>query len=215
MGGGFPGAAFGGPAALMAALAPDGPVYQAGTLSGNPGRHGGRPRDAAALHAGGLRPPRRRRAHRRRRGGAALSAAGVPHTDPVGGQHVQHLPARAWCAITTTRSAPSAPAYAAFFHAMLAQGVHPAPSAYEAWGRQRRPRRGGPGPDPRRLPGPRPRPQTRLRHRASDAHAGPSSFATARCSTRRRCSMAAPDGYHLRARSGDGRVPATTSPTTI
>ena len=36
MGGGFPAAAFGGRADVMAMLAPDGPVYQAGTLSGNP-----------------------------------------------------------------------------------------------------------------------------------------------------------------------------------
>jgi glutamate-1-semialdehyde 2,1-aminomutase len=36
IGGGLPAAAFGGRAEIMAALAPDGPVYQAGTLSGNP-----------------------------------------------------------------------------------------------------------------------------------------------------------------------------------
>src|SRR6476619_4806995 len=36
MGGGFPAAAFGGRADVMAMLAPLGPVYQAGTLSGNP-----------------------------------------------------------------------------------------------------------------------------------------------------------------------------------
>ena len=36
MGGGFPAAAFGGRADVMAQLAPSGPVYQAGTLSGNP-----------------------------------------------------------------------------------------------------------------------------------------------------------------------------------
>src|SRR5690606_41035932 len=36
MGGGFPAAAFGGRADVMAHLAPAGPVYQAGTLSGNP-----------------------------------------------------------------------------------------------------------------------------------------------------------------------------------
>ena len=36
MGGGFPAAAFGGRADVMARLAPEGPVYQAGTLSGNP-----------------------------------------------------------------------------------------------------------------------------------------------------------------------------------
>ena len=36
VGGGMPAAAFGGRAEIMASLAPDGPVYQAGTLSGNP-----------------------------------------------------------------------------------------------------------------------------------------------------------------------------------
>jgi glutamate-1-semialdehyde 2,1-aminomutase len=36
VGGGMPAAAFGGRADIMASLAPDGPVYQAGTLSGNP-----------------------------------------------------------------------------------------------------------------------------------------------------------------------------------
>lgn len=36
VGGGLPAAAFGGRADIMASLAPDGPVYQAGTLSGNP-----------------------------------------------------------------------------------------------------------------------------------------------------------------------------------
>ena len=36
MGGGLPAAAFGGRADVMAQLAPAGPVYQAGTLSGNP-----------------------------------------------------------------------------------------------------------------------------------------------------------------------------------
>ncbi len=36
VGGGFPAAAFGGRADIMAVLAPEGPVYQAGTLSGNP-----------------------------------------------------------------------------------------------------------------------------------------------------------------------------------
>lgn len=36
IGGGFPAAAFGGRADIMSLLAPDGPVYQAGTLSGNP-----------------------------------------------------------------------------------------------------------------------------------------------------------------------------------
>ena len=42
IGGGLPVGAFGGRADVLASLAPDGPVYQAGTLSGNPAGHGGR-----------------------------------------------------------------------------------------------------------------------------------------------------------------------------
>ncbi len=43
IGGGLPVGAFGGRAEIMDFLSPDGPVYQAGTLSGNPARHGGWP----------------------------------------------------------------------------------------------------------------------------------------------------------------------------
>ena len=50
MSGGLPAAAFGGRAEVMARLAPAGPVYQAGTLSGNPGGGRRRARDAAQLH---------------------------------------------------------------------------------------------------------------------------------------------------------------------
>ena len=42
VGGGLPAAAYGGKRALMEQIAPAGPVYQAGTLSGNPARDGGR-----------------------------------------------------------------------------------------------------------------------------------------------------------------------------
>ena len=58
MGGGFPAAAFGGRADVMALLAPDGPVYQAGTLSGNPVATAAGPRHAAGLRRRPLRPPR-------------------------------------------------------------------------------------------------------------------------------------------------------------
>src|SRR5690242_13682317 len=79
MGGGFPAAAFGGRADVMAALAPTGSVYQAGTLSGNP-----------VAATAGLTTLRLATddvyAHLHRAGaairegaGEALSAAGVPH----------------------------------------------------------------------------------------------------------------------------------------
>ena len=60
MGGGFPAAAFGGRADLMAHLAPEGPVYQAGTLSGNPVATTAGLATLRLATARGLRPPRRR-----------------------------------------------------------------------------------------------------------------------------------------------------------
>ena len=82
IGGGLPVGAYGGRADLMAIVAPDGPVYQAGTLSGNPLGDGGRPRDARP--AGAARTPTRR-SRRRARGsrracGRRARAACMPVT---------------------------------------------------------------------------------------------------------------------------------------
>jgi len=133
MGGGFPAAAFGGPAALMAALAPDGPVYQAGTLSGNP-----------VATAAGLATLQRCTpevyahldavAHTvADAAAAALSAAGVPHTVQWAGSMFSIFFCEGLVRDYDDAKRTSAPAYAAFFHAMLAQGVHLPPSAYEVW----------------------------------------------------------------------------------
>ena len=62
LGGGLPLAAFGGRADVMAELAPTGPVYQAGTLSGNPlADRSGPDRAAPAARSRRLRPSSRRR----------------------------------------------------------------------------------------------------------------------------------------------------------
>ena len=66
MGGGFPAAAFGGRADVMSRLAPEGPVYQAGTLSGNPiattaGLDHAAARDRRGLRATSVPPPTRSR----------------------------------------------------------------------------------------------------------------------------------------------------------
>jgi glutamate-1-semialdehyde 2,1-aminomutase len=133
MSGGLPAAAFGGSAALMGHLAPAGPVYQAGTLSGNPVavaaglatlRHAD---DAvyAALDANADRLAAML--------GDALSAEGVPHRVQRAGNMLSvfftedevHDYAGAQAA-QTWRFPP-------FFHAMLDRGVYPPPSAYEAW----------------------------------------------------------------------------------
>jgi glutamate-1-semialdehyde 2,1-aminomutase len=134
MGGGLPAAAFGGRADIMDRLAPIGPVYQAGTLSGNPLATAAglatlqactpevysRVDEAAALVA--------------KLATEALTVAGVPH-------HLQT--AGNLFSVFLGRSAPvqnfddartqSAAAYAAFFHAMLDAGVYLPPSPFEAW----------------------------------------------------------------------------------
>ena len=133
MGGGLPAAAFGGRADVMAALAPDGPVYQAGTLSGNPIA------TAAGLTTLRLATPEvydhlAGVADTLRAGVAeAFTAAGVPHviqsTGSMFSVFFSEKPARDFEGASRTDSA----AYGAFFHAMLDRGVHLPPSAYEAW----------------------------------------------------------------------------------
>jgi glutamate-1-semialdehyde 2,1-aminomutase len=133
-GGGLPAAAFGGPAEIMDMLAPAGPVYQAGTLSGNP-----------LATAAGLATLRACTPEVYTRVDAAaatvakltadaLSRSGVPHRLQAGGnlfsvflghdQPVRDFDEARW---------QSRDAYAAFFHAMLAAGVYLPPSGYEAW----------------------------------------------------------------------------------
>ena len=133
MSGGLPAAAFGGPAVLMSHLAPAGPVYQAGTLSGNP-----------VAVAAGLATLRNATAdvyatldaHAARLGamiGDALRAEGVPHRVQFAGNLLSvfftddevHDYAGAQAAATWR--------FPAFFHALLERGVYPPPSPFEAW----------------------------------------------------------------------------------
>ena len=136
MGGGLPAAAFGGRADVMAHLAPAGPVYQAGTLAGNPVATAARPHHPAALHAERLRPPRR---HRRDASAASSSRRWPPRASRTASQHGGHAvlasssARRPPCATTTTARTQEAWRYAAFFHAMLDHGVYLPPSAFEAW----------------------------------------------------------------------------------
>ena len=133
MGGGLPAAAFGGRADVMSALAPDGPVYQAGTLSGNPIA------TAAGLTTLRLATPEVYAhldsvADTLRAGVAdAFTAAGVPHviqsTGSMFSVFLTDEPVLNFAGASLTDAA----AYGAFFHAMLDRGVHLPPSAYEAW----------------------------------------------------------------------------------
>ncbi len=134
MGGGLPAAAFGGRAEIMSRLAPAGPVYQAGTLSGNP--------LATAAGLATLRECDREVYARVDRAAAAvaklaadaLTSAGVPFRLQEAGSLFSFFlgvqdPVRDFGAARAQSSA----AYAAFFHAMLDHGVYLPPSPYEAW----------------------------------------------------------------------------------
>jgi glutamate-1-semialdehyde 2,1-aminomutase len=113
VGGGLPLAAFGGRAEIMEELAPSGPVYQAGTLSGNP-----------LATAAGLSVLRRLRDHavyeELERRGARLEAGLSRHG------RVARVGAM------TTLFAADAEQYAALFRHLLERGIYVAPSQYEA-----------------------------------------------------------------------------------
>ncbi|MFY1653666.1 glutamate-1-semialdehyde 2,1-aminomutase [Solwaraspora sp. WMMB762] len=133
MGGGLPAAAFGGRAEIMRQLAPAGPVYQAGTLSGNP-----------LACAAGLATLRladtdlyRRLADTATRvaelATGALTAAGVPHRLSTAGTMFSIFFTDAEVTDYAGARLQDVDAYRAFFHAMLAHGVYLPPSAFEAW----------------------------------------------------------------------------------
>jgi glutamate-1-semialdehyde 2,1-aminomutase len=133
MGGGFPAAAFGGRADVMAHLAPEGPVYQAGTLSGNPvAATAGLTTlrlatDEVYTHIGHAAETVKTAL------GESLTAAGVPHVVQSAGTMFSVFFTDTAVRDFTDASRTDATAYAAFFHAMLDRGVYLPPSAYEAW----------------------------------------------------------------------------------
>ena len=132
VGGGFPLAAFGGSAEIMAHLAPEGPVYQAGTLSGNPVAV------AAGLAQLGLLDAEaykglRQRAERLMAGMTdAFASAGVPAQV----QSVESMFSVFFSAAPVRNFAEAQAAdhglYARFFNGMLTRGHSFPPSGYEA-----------------------------------------------------------------------------------
>ena len=130
-GGGMPLAAFGGRAGVMAELAPSGPVYQAGTLSGNPLA------TAAALAV--LRRLRDPGVYRRLEESASALERGLAQAaagEPVALQRVGSMatlffregPIRDFEDASTSDTSR----YAAFFRHLLDAGVYVAPSQFEA-----------------------------------------------------------------------------------
>ena len=133
IGGGMPLAAVAGGAEIMDLLAPEGPVYQAGTLSGNP----------VATTAGlatleHCTPDvyahlNRTSADVSRIVSEAFTRHGIAHQAPIAGNlfsfFLTDIPVRTYDDARTQDTA----AFGRFFHAMLDNGVWLPPSAYEAW----------------------------------------------------------------------------------
>jgi glutamate-1-semialdehyde 2,1-aminomutase len=134
VGGGFPAAAYGGRRDLMELIAPAGPVYQAGTLSGNPVAMAA---GLATLEVLSDNPGLwQRAAGWADQAGAmirsAAERAGVPVTLQSAGTmftvFFSDTPVRTFAEAKRT----DREAYSRFFHAMLDAGVYLPPSAYEA-----------------------------------------------------------------------------------
>jgi glutamate-1-semialdehyde 2,1-aminomutase len=136
MGGGFPAAAFGGRADVMSHLSPEGPVYQAGTLSGNPVATTA---GLATLRLATDEVYRHIDETSRQLQSAvteAFDAAGLPHLIQSTGnmfsvffveEDVKEVPS------FEVASTQRTDRFKVFFHAMLDQGVYLPPSAFEAW----------------------------------------------------------------------------------
>jgi glutamate-1-semialdehyde 2,1-aminomutase len=133
IGGGLPVGAYGGRADVMELVAPAGPVYQAGTLSGNP----------LAMTAGlwalselspGLYRYLAKLGSALAKGLAdAARTAGVPMQVNAFGSLVTPFFTSTPVRDYQSAAAADTTAYAAFFRGMLERGVYPPPSQFEAW----------------------------------------------------------------------------------
>lgn len=137
VGGGMPVAGLGGPASVMDQLAPTGPVYQAGTLSGNP-----------VAVAAGLTTLRLADDAVYARVDAVADAIATALGDALSAEGVEHRVQRAGSLFSTffgplaaaegvrdyaQAQAQEAYRYRALFHALLDAGVNLPPSVFEAW----------------------------------------------------------------------------------
>ncbi|PBS11187.1 glutamate-1-semialdehyde-2,1-aminomutase [Lysobacteraceae bacterium NML93-0792] len=134
IGGGMPVGAYGGRRDLMERIAPAGPIYQAGTLSGNPVAMAAGLAMLDLVSAPGFHDALEASTHALCDGlEAAARDAGVPFTTArVGGMFGLFFTEQAYVDTYAQAIACDAAAFNRFFHAMLARGVYLAPSAFEA-----------------------------------------------------------------------------------
>jgi glutamate-1-semialdehyde 2,1-aminomutase len=133
VGGGLPAAAYGGRADILSLIAPAGPVYQAGTLSGNPLAMAAGAVQLELLQEPGMYEQLEQRSAALTAGlvGAAQSAGVAVQTTRVGSMFCTFFTSDV---VTDEASAKQSDtgAFARYFRAMLERGVYLAPSQFEA-----------------------------------------------------------------------------------
>ena len=134
IGGGMPVGAFGGKQEFMELVAPSGPVYQAGTLSGNPVAMAAGLANLDLITAPGFYEDLNMKARSLLRGIAlATSEAGIPmFFSQVGGMFGLFFTNQTKVSTFEHVMACDIERFRQFFHGMLAQGIYLAPSAFEA-----------------------------------------------------------------------------------
>jgi glutamate-1-semialdehyde 2,1-aminomutase len=133
IGGGLPVGAYGGARRLMERIAPAGPVYQAGTLSGNPLAVAAGLATLAELNADAYLRLENSAAALEKAVDTALSVHNVTGCVQRAGSMLSLFFAPGPLSRFEDVSAADHQRFAAFFHAMLGAGVHLPPSGYEAW----------------------------------------------------------------------------------
>jgi glutamate-1-semialdehyde 2,1-aminomutase len=133
IGGGMPVGAFGGKRAIMEKIAPLGPVYQAGTLSGNPVAVAAGLATLSAIQSPGFYDRLAQRTQQLTTGlvNAAQRAGVVFSAQSVGGMFGIYFAKRVPTSFAEVMACDKE-AFNRFFHRMLDAGVYLAPSAYEA-----------------------------------------------------------------------------------
>ncbi|MBM4124299.1 MAG: glutamate-1-semialdehyde-2,1-aminomutase [Nitrospira sp.] len=133
IGGGLPVGAYGGRKELMQMIAPAGPVYQAGTLSGNPLAVTAGIETLKRLKTPGFYKKLDKLSARLADGlGEAAKRAGVPLTQTRVGSMLGAFFTRGPVVDYASAKQSDTQRYAKFFHAMLDRGVYFAPSQFEA-----------------------------------------------------------------------------------
>ena len=133
IGGGLPVGAFGGRSDIMSRLSPEGPVYQAGTLSGNPLAMAAGLATLRGLQAPGTYAHLHALGTRFTQGMSALfTRRGVPHVAANRGSMVGFFFTAGQVHNLTDAKTSDTALYARFFHGMLDRGHYLAPSQFEA-----------------------------------------------------------------------------------